>query len=67
MELGIVIPHHEIGTDPGAIRDFASGAEELGAGHLLVYDHVLGARRDRPGGFVGPYDSDTAFHEPMVL
>ena len=67
MELGIVLPHHEIGTDPGAIKEFAVGAEELGAGHLLVYDHVLGAQRDRPGGFNGPYDSDTAFHEPMVL
>lgn len=67
MELGIVIPHHEIGTDPGAIKEFVVGAEELGAGHLLVYDHVLGAQRDRPGGFNGPYDSDTAFHEPMVL
>ena len=67
MELGIVIPHNEIGTDPGAIRAFAQGAEELGAGHIMVYDHVLGAKRDRPGGFKGPYDSDTAFHEPFVL
>ena len=67
MEFGVVIPHHEIGTDPGAIRAFAQGAEELGAGHLMVYDHVLGAKRDRPGGFQGPYDSDTAFHEPFVL
>lgn len=67
MELGAVIPHHEIGDDPGAIRDFAQGAEELGATHLLVYDHVVGVDRNRPGGFEGPYDSDTAFHEPMVL
>ncbi len=67
MQFGVVIPHHEIGTDPGAIRAFAQGAEELGAGHLMVYDHVLGAKRDRPGGFKGPYDSDTAFHEPFVL
>jgi probable F420-dependent oxidoreductase len=67
MEIGAVIPHHEIGTDPGAIRAFAQGAEELGVTHLLAYDHVVGARRDRPGGFEGPYDSDTAFHEPLVL
>lgn len=66
MELGVVIPHHEIGSDPGAMRAFAQGAEELGAGHLLLYDHVLGAGRDRPGGFKGPYDSDTQFHEPLV-
>ncbi len=67
MQLGAVIPHHEIGTDPGAIRAFAQGAEELGVTHLLIYDHVVGVDRNRPGGFEGPYDSNTAFHEPMVL
>ena len=67
MQLGAVIPHHEIGTDPGAIRAYAEGAEELGITHLLIYDHVVGVDRDRPGGFEGPYDSNTAFHEPMVL
>jgi probable F420-dependent oxidoreductase len=67
MQIGAVIPHHEIGTDPGAIRAFAEGAEALGVTHLLIYDHVVGARRDRPGGFDGPYDSGTAFHEPFVL
>lgn len=67
MQLGAVIPHNEIGTDPGAIRAFAQGAEELGATHLLIYDHVVGVDRNRPGGFEGPYDSNTAFHEPMVL
>jgi probable F420-dependent oxidoreductase len=66
MEIGAVLPHHEIGTDPGAIRDFAQGAEELGCTHLLLYDHVVGADRDRPGGFTGPYDKDVRFHEPFV-
>jgi probable F420-dependent oxidoreductase len=67
MEIGAVIPHHEIGNDPGAIKAFAEGAEGLGITHLLIYDHVVGAKRDRPGGFEGPYDSDVAFHEPLVL
>lgn len=67
MEIGAVIPHHEIGSDPGAIRAFAQGAEELGVTHLLIYDHVVGVDRNRPGGFEGPYDSNVAFHEPMVL
>lgn len=67
MEIGAVVPHHEIGTDPGAMRAFAQGAEELGMTHLLVYDHVVGVDRNRPGGFEGPYDSNTAFHEPLVL
>jgi probable F420-dependent oxidoreductase len=67
MQLGAVIPHHEIGTDPGAIRAFAEGAEALGVTHLLLYDHVVGVDRNRPGGFEGPYDSNVAFHEPLVL
>ena len=66
MEIGAVLPHHEIGTDPGAIRAFAQGAEELGCTHLLIYDHVIGADRNRPGGFQGPYDKDVSFHEPFV-
>ncbi len=67
MHIGAVIPHNEIGNDAGAIKAYAQGAEELGMTHLLIYDHVVGVDRDRPGGFEGPYDSNTAFHEPMVL
>lgn len=66
MKFGVVLPHHDIGTDPGAIRAYAHGVEQMGASHVLIYDHVVGAQRDRPGGFEGPYDSDTAFHEPFV-
>jgi probable F420-dependent oxidoreductase len=67
MKIGIVFPHNEIGTDPGAIRAYAQGAEALGADHMLVYDHVLGADPDRPGGWDGPYDINDAFHEPFTL
>ena len=66
MKFGAVFPHNEIGTDPGAIRAFAQGAEALGASHLLIYDHVLGADPERPGGWKGPYDKDVAFHEPFT-
>lgn len=66
MKIGIVLPHHEIGTDPDEMKSFVTGAEDLGADHLLVYDHVLGADRDRPGGFKGPYDKDVQFHEPLT-
>jgi probable F420-dependent oxidoreductase len=66
MQLGAVFPQHEIASDPGAFRDFAQAAESIGFTHLLIYDHVLGADRDRPGGFQGPYDKDTPFHEPFV-
>lgn len=67
MKIGVVFPQTEIGNDPAIIRDFAQAVEEMGFNHLLVYDHVLGADRDRPGGFAGPYDKDTPFHEPFVL
>jgi probable F420-dependent oxidoreductase len=66
MELGAVLPHNEIGNDPAAMVAWAQGVEALGCTHILLYDHVLGADRDRPGGFTGPYDKDIAFHEPLV-
>ena len=49
MEYGVVLPHNEIGTDPGAMKAFAQGAEALGAKQLLVYDHVVGADGARAG------------------
>ena len=67
MKTGIVLPHHEIGTDPGAICAFVTGAEDLGAAHIMIYDHVVGADRNRPGGFEGPYDKDVQFHEPFTF
>jgi probable F420-dependent oxidoreductase len=67
MQLGAVLPHHEIGVDPGALRTYIQGVEELGMGHLLAYDHVLGADPNRPGGFKGVYDKDVGFHEPLTF
>ena len=66
MKIGCVLPHNEIGTDPRVIRDFAQTVEGLGFDHMLLYDHVLGADPDRPGGWSGVYDKDTVFHEPFV-
>jgi probable F420-dependent oxidoreductase len=66
MELGAVFPHNEIGNDPGAIKAYAQGVEALGITHLLIYDHVLGADPNRPGGWKGAYDKDVAFHEPFT-
>lgn len=69
MRLGVIFPQSEIGSDPGAIRDYAQAAEEAGYDHLLVYDHVLGAHPDRfkDLGFRPPYTHETTFHEPFVL
>jgi len=49
------------------VRDYAQAADDLGFSHLLAYDHVLGADPDRPGGWRGPYNVHTLFHEPLVL
>jgi probable F420-dependent oxidoreductase len=62
-----VFPQTEIGDDPGAIREYAQAVEAMGYTHILVFDHVLGANPDRPGGFKGPYTYRHAFHEPFVL
>ena len=67
MQIGLVFPQTEIGSDPVVIRDYIQTAEGLGFSHLLVYDHVLGANPERPGGWSGPYTHLPPFHEVFVL
>ena len=67
MKIGVVFPQTEFGNDPLAIRDYAQAAEGLDYSHVLVYDHVLGANPERPGGWSGPYTYLTPFHEVIVL
>lgn len=67
MQVGAVFPQLEIGTDPDAIGRYARTVEELGYDHIVIFDHVLGADASRPGGWTGPYDHRSMFHEPLVL
>ena len=67
MELGVVFPQTEIGSDPIAVRDYAQAAEQLGYTHLIVYDHVLGADTTRHENWQGGYTLESMFHEPFVL
>jgi probable F420-dependent oxidoreductase len=67
MKVGAVFPQLEIGTDPDTIAKYARTVEELDYDHLVIFDHVLGADADRPGGWTGPYDHRSMFHEPFVL
>ncbi len=67
MRIGVVFPQVEIGQDPSAIRDYAQAVEAMGYTHVLVFDHVLGANPERPGGWKGPYTFRHTFHEPLVL
>ena len=69
MKIGVVFPQTEIGSDPAVIRDYAQAAEGAGYDHLLVFDHVLGAKLERFDklGRRPPYTDESSFHEPFVL
>src|SRR5437867_13341416 len=67
VRVGVVFPQLEIGTDPARIRHYVEAVEGLGSGHLVAFDHVLGATRHRPGGDRFSYDHRSLFHEPLVL
>jgi probable F420-dependent oxidoreductase len=67
VKLGAVFPQIEIGPDPGDVRAFAQGVAELGFDHLMAYDHVLGADRERHQHLIGPYRAEHMFHEILVL
>jgi probable F420-dependent oxidoreductase len=67
MKLGAIFPQLEIGSDPGAIREYAQTVEGLGYNHVGVYDHVLGADPNYYKDWRGPYTSRSLFHEPFVL
>lgn len=67
MRVGAVFPQLEIGADPADISRYARTIEELGYDHLVAFDHVLGAHPERPGGWSGPYDHRSMFHEPFAL
>lgn len=67
MKIGVVFPQTESGVDPGGIRDYAQAVEEMGYNHILMYDHVLGASTATRPAWIGPYTSETVFHEVFVL
>src|SRR5436853_6610341 len=69
MKLGVIFPQTEIGSDPAVIRDYAQASESAGYDHLLVFDHVLGAKVERFDklGRRPPYTDQSPFHEVFVL
>lgn len=67
MKVGAVLPQNETTADPGALRAYVEAVEDLGYAHIVLYDHVLGAAADRPGGWRGPYTDKDPFHEVMVV
>ncbi|MGD1172672.1 LLM class F420-dependent oxidoreductase [Mycobacterium seoulense] len=67
MRIGVVFPQTELGGDPGVVRAYGQGVEELGFTHILAYDHVVGADPSVHRGWDGPYDIGSTFHEPFVM
>ena len=67
FRLGAYFPHTEIEPDAIAIRDFAQAVEGMGYRYLATADHVIGANRASRPDWWGPYDSESLFHEPIVL
>lgn len=67
MNVGVVFPQTEIGSDPGAVREYAQAAEDLGYSYMIAYDHVLGADTGHHQNWAGAYTSQHMFHEIFVL
>src|ERR1700728_4713604 len=69
MRFGAVFPNNVVGTDPGAIREFAQAIEDLGFDHLTAYDHVLSvsAAEYDYTKLPGPYRETDIFNEPFIL
>lgn len=67
MKVLAVFPQLEIGADPTVIARYATEIERMGFDGIVVFDHVLGAHPERPGGWTGPYTHESMFHEPFVL
>jgi len=68
MEVGVIFPQTEIEADPGAVRDFAQAAEDLGYDHIFIADHVLGADpayHQHPS--LGTYSHKSVVHESLTL
>ena len=69
MRVGVGFPQREsgVGSDPGAVREYAQAAESLGYSHLRAGDHVLGANSASRPGWQGPFDHTDLWHETLTL
>jgi probable F420-dependent oxidoreductase len=67
MQIGVIFPQTEIGSDPAGVRAYAQAVQQMGFQHLEVYDHVLGADPAAYPGRSNSYNAESMFHEPMVL
>jgi probable F420-dependent oxidoreductase len=67
VNIGVVLPQTELGSNVGDLRRYALAVQELGYSHVMAYDHVLGAdRAAHPELPDWVYDLSSQFHEPLV-
>jgi probable F420-dependent oxidoreductase len=66
VRIGAIVPQWELGNDRGAIRAWAQAARDLGFGHVLIFEHVLGADPSGRPGWRG-LTHEIPFHEPLTL
>jgi probable F420-dependent oxidoreductase len=66
MELGAIYPQIELAGDTAALRDYAQAAEELGYGHLVMYDHVIGCSHEDRDPPLAAYTEKDPFHDPLT-
>lgn len=68
MQIGVIFPQTEIGADPGAAREYAQAAEDLGYGYVFIADHVLGADPSyHQHESYTIYNHRSVVHEPLTL
>jgi len=67
MQIGVMFPQNEIGSDVDDIRAFTQAAVDAGCRHLWATDHVIGADTARRPDWKGAYGVEHEFHEPLVL
>lgn len=66
MQIGVLFPQTEIGSDPGGLREYAQAVQDLGFAHLVSYEHVLGAVPERLPKDYAPYGIEDAFNEILT-
>ena len=68
MQLGALVPFHDIGGDPDTVREYAQGLEAACYDFLEAPDHVLGVNAtSRPGWDPDRNTSSDLLHDPFVL
>jgi probable F420-dependent oxidoreductase len=68
MQVGVIFPQTECGTDVAAIGEFVRAVESMGFDHLFVADHVLGADpRFHSHPSLATYSHEAVVHEALTL